>query len=159
MEQFNNQSNDRELGWDDEIVNDSQFIDIPDGEYDFVVEAVDRSRFPGSVKMPPCNQAKLSLILEVPGIGQASLTTNLMLHSKLEWKLSEFFASIGLKRKDEPLKMRWNIHGAKGRCKIGHREHDGNTYNEVKKFIPLWDVKKQPVQSNQNYGGYQPGQF
>lgn len=164
MEQYNNQNMERELGWEDEIVNDGQeYIDIPDGEYDFLVESIDRGRFQGSAKMPACNQVKITLVVEVPGIGPASISTSLMLHSRMEWKLSEFFASIGLKQKEQPLKMRWNIQGAKGRCKISHRTHEGKTYNEVKRFIPLWEMQdkqmKQQSTNNQSYGGYKPGQF
>lgn len=167
MDQYNNQPIEREFGWEDEIVNDGQeFIDIPDGDYDFLVETVDRGRFNGSAKMPACNQANITLVVEVPGIGPASIKTSLMLHSKVEWKLSEFFASIGLKQKDQPLRMRWNIQGAKGKCKIGHREYQGNRYNEVKKFYPIWEINKQPQQAQPNYGynnnnqgGFTPGRF
>lgn len=165
MEQYNNQNMEREFGWEDEIVVDGQeFIDIPNGDYDFLIESIDRNRYQGSAKMPACNQAKVTLIVEVPGIGPARIQTYLMLHSKMEWKLSEFFASIGLKQKDQPLKMRWNIQGAKGRCKISHRQNDGKNYNEVKRFIPVWELKEPQNQqntysNNQNYGGYKPGQF
>lgn len=164
MEQYNNQNMERELGWEDEIVNDGQeYIDIPDGEYDFLVESIDLGRFQGSAKIPSCKQVKITLVIEVPGIGPASISTNLILHSILEWKVSEFFASIGLKQKGTPFKMRWNIQGAKGRCKISHRMHDGKTYNDVKRFIPMWEIQEQQMKqqstNNQSYGGYKPGQF
>lgn len=85
MEQYNNQNLEREFGWEDEIVVDGQeFIDIPDGEYDFLIESIDRNRYQGSAKIPACNQAKVTLIVEVPGIGPARISTYLMLYSKMD---------------------------------------------------------------------------
>ena len=35
----------------------------------------------------------------------------------------------------EKLKMNWNeVVGARGRAKIGHREYNGNIYNDIKRF-------------------------
>ena len=48
---------DRELGWEDEIVKDSSFVELPEGDYDFTIENYERSRFDGSEKIPPCNMA------------------------------------------------------------------------------------------------------
>ena len=40
---------DRELSWDDAIENDGpEFVLLPEGEYDFVVERFDRERHNGS---------------------------------------------------------------------------------------------------------------
>ena len=150
MEQYNNNyQQEHEFGWEDEIVQDAQeFILLPDGDYDFKVENVERARFNGSEKMPPCNMAKVKLVFETPQ-GLAYITHQLMLHSKVEWKLAEFFASIGLKKKGQPLRMTWNIGGYKGKCKIGHREYNGNTYNEIKKFYSAEEQQGSAVTSNQ----------
>ena len=57
-----------ELDWDSEIENEgSDFIVAEPGDYDFVVTNFERGRFQGSAKMPPCNQAKLTIRLEIPG--------------------------------------------------------------------------------------------
>lgn len=121
----------RALSWDDEISQESEFILLDPGAYDFEVTGLDKTYFSGSDKMQACPQAKLELTID-----KAKIYTNLFLNTKSEWKLSEFFISIGLKKKGEPLKMQWNkVLGAKGKCEVGHREWDGKTYNEVSKFL------------------------
>ena len=47
----------RELDWDDSIEKDSDYVLLPEGDYEFVVESVERARHPGSDKIPPCNKA------------------------------------------------------------------------------------------------------
>lgn len=149
MEQYNNYQQERELGWDDEIVKDAEeYIFLPDGDYDFVVESVERARFNGSDKSPACNMAKVKVCIAIPQ-GETHLTTNLMLHSKYEWKLSSFFASIGLKKEGQPLKMNWNIAGYRGKCSVGHREYNGSTYNDIKKFYPA-EASPTPQYQGQN---------
>lgn len=38
----------RELGWDDEIVKESDFILLPEGDYNFKVAGFERARHEGS---------------------------------------------------------------------------------------------------------------
>ena len=38
---------DRELGWDDVIEKDSNFVTLPEGDYDFVIDHFERARHPG----------------------------------------------------------------------------------------------------------------
>lgn len=154
---------DREFGWDDVIEQDSQFVEIPEGDYDFTVQSFERERFNGSEKMPTCNCAKLTLMIDLNG-RQVPLETRLFLHSKSEWKLSEFFASIGQKKKGEKLRMNWNtVPGSKGKCKIGFRIYNDNRYSEVKKFYPdaNYDQTQQVYANSQSSarGGYTPGNF
>lgn len=141
----------RELGWDDKIVKDDEFILLPDGDYDFMVESFERGRHGGSDKLPPCNKAVLRLRIDAPQ-GSASILHNLFLHTKTEGMLSSFFSAIGEKKKGEALKMNWNkVVGAKGRCKITHKLYKDNEYNEIKKFYPK---EEQKVGSN-----FTPGAF
>lgn len=122
---------DRALGWDDEISQESEFILLEPGTYDFKVTNIEKGYFNGSEKMGPCPQAEITLEIE-----DAKVKTKLFLNSKSEWKLSEFFISIGLKKKGEPLKMQWGkVLGTKGKCEVAHREWSGSTYNEIKKFL------------------------
>ena len=129
-------TDERELGWDDEISQDSaSYITLPDGEYEFSVKEFERARYGGGEKLPPCNQAKLKLEIVTPQ-GTALVNHNLFLHSRTEGMVSAFFVAIGQKKHGETLKMNWpKVIGAKGRAKIGTREYNGNTYNEVKKFL------------------------
>ncbi|WP_041137869.1 hypothetical protein [Beduini massiliensis] len=138
----NNQVVERELNWDDQIVQEgNEFIVIPAGIYDFKVIKFERSRFNGSDKMPACNQAVLQLEVNST-LGKTILLEKLFLHSKSEWKLSEFFTCIGQKKKGEPLKMNWTlVPGAVGRAEIEinkYKDKNGNerTNNKVKKYLP-----------------------
>lgn len=130
--------NERELGWDDQITKDAdEFPLLPEGDYDFVVSKFERGRFNGSDKMPACNQAIVYLRIHHSELGDVEIRHSLLLHSKTEWMLSSFFASIGQKKKGEPLKMNWSlVPGSSGRCKIGIKTYKDNDYNEVKKFYP-----------------------
>lgn len=138
MEYNNNYQTERELGWDDVITEDSkEYIILPEGDYEFTVMSVERARSSGNGKIPACNMAKVTIAIDSPQ-GTVNVVTNLILHSSLEWKVSEFFASLGLKKKGEPFRMNWNqAIGAKGYCKMGRRENNGNTYNDVKRFLPV----------------------
>ena len=126
----------KELGWDDEITKDSDFIVLPEGEYDFAVETFERARHPGSEKLPACNKAIVKLRIEAAQ-GVAYINHNLFLHTKTEGMLSAFFSAIGQKKKGEPLKMNWSaVPGSVGKAKIGIQKYKDNEYNEVKRFLP-----------------------
>ena len=132
----------RELGWDDEISREGgEFLLLPEGDYNFVVESYERARHPGSDKLPACNKAILHLRVTAPE-GEIHLEHNLFLHQRTECFLSEFFTSIGLKKPGEPLRMNWNqVPGCTGRLKLGvhtWRTKDGEERksNQVKKFYP-----------------------
>lgn len=133
----------RELGWDDEIEKDSgDFILLPEGDYDFVVESFERGRYNGGEKLPPCNMAILNIKIEVPE-GTAIIQNRLYLHTKTEGLISAFFTSIGQKKKGEKMKMDWSkVTGAKGRCKVGIHEWYNDSgekkqSNDIKKFYPF----------------------
>lgn len=170
---------DRELGWDDTIQQDSsEGLLLPPGDYIFEVQKFERARYtPGqNSKLPACNMAKLELKITTDQ-GTAIVFNNLYLHTSTEGLLSAFFAAIGQKRKGEPLRMNWNqVTGAKGAVKIKNREYKDNKYNDVDRFYPndptyyenkeMPDIVKQlggyqqstgqqPTQQN----GYQAGQF
>lgn len=137
----------RELGWDDEIEKDSSdFVLLPEGDYDFVVESFERGRHNGSEKLPACNKAMLKLRIDTPD-GTALINHNLFLHTKTEGMISAFFTSIGQKKKGEKIKMNWNaVIGAKGRCKVDIREWTGTDgekrqSNEIKRFYPFEEKK------------------
>lgn len=130
-----------ELGWDAEIENEGQdFVVAEDGDYDFTVTGFERARFAGSKKMPPCNQAKLSIKLDMPNGENCIIKHNLFLHTKTEWKLCEFFTAIGQRKHGQRVSMNWNaVNGARGRCKVSKRSFvskDGKTLwtNDIDKF-------------------------
>ena len=145
---------DRELAWDDEIEKDSDFVLIPEGDYNFTVAGFERGRHDGSEKLPPCPKAIVKLRVELPDGTTQELNHNLFLHSKCEGLLSAFFVGIGQKKHGEKLRMNWNnIIGARGRCKIAVRhwksdKGEGDS-NEIKKF---YEPEVAQVAPQQMYG-------
>lgn len=140
-----------EIGYEGTIENeDGGFVLLPDGDYDFIVNKVTRSRYEGSDKMPSCNT--VSVELSVWGAqDRATITERFFLVKKFEWKLSQFFLSIGLKKHGEQLVMRWNIEGYKGKCKVyidNYKRDDGSKgqSNKIKKFY-AYDENVQTVSS------------
>ena len=109
----------RELGWDDSIKQDSQNFDpIPEGDYNVTIEKYDRSRSKGEGKLPPCNMAVVYFIVHGQD-REITIRENYILHSSLEWKLSELFRGVGLKKEGEELRMDWNsLPGKTARAKI-----------------------------------------
>ena len=132
---------DRPLGWDDEIEKDSEFILLPEGDYDFTVESFERGHHDGSEKIPSCPKAILKIRIEVEE-GTAYITHNLFLHTKTEGLLSAFFTGIGQKQKGEKIRPNWQtVPGSAGRCKVGIRSWKGNDgsdrqSNQITRFYP-----------------------
>lgn len=140
-------SSPRELGWDDEIQNDgSTFEVLPEGDYCFRVEKFERGRHSGSEKIPACNKAILTLSV-INGQHTGMVMTNLFLYSRFEWKLCQFFTSIGQRRYGETIRMNWGqVPGSTGVCHIGVHKWIGSdgkerSNNEVTKF---YDPEKAP---------------
>lgn len=130
----------RELGWDDTIVkDDSDYEPVPEGDYDFTIEKYERARSKGEGKLPACNMAIVYFRVEDRD-RTVTIKENFILHSAMEWKLSELFCGIGLKKKGEALRMNWNqVTGATGRCRISldpDKNNPDKKYNHVKKIYP-----------------------
>lgn len=128
----------RELDWNDSIQNDSSFVELPEGDYDFVIDHFERGRSKGSDKLPPCNMATVFFNVTGPDGGMATIRENFILHSKMEWKLSELFCSVGLKKKGEELRMNWNaLPGLTGRAHVilsPDRNDPSKKYNHIDKL-------------------------
>lgn len=131
---------DREFGWNDEITEEGgNYEPLPEGDYDFTVAKVERARSQGKGKLPPCNMAKVTF--DVWGADdKREITVNFVLHSSLEWKLSQLFLSVSMKKHGEPLRMDWTgIIGKKGKCQVIIRKYvknDGTegVTNDIKYF-------------------------
>ncbi|MGT2812898.1 hypothetical protein [Streptococcus minor] len=158
----------RELGWEDEIVNDGgEFVSLVPGDYQFTVKGVERTRHtpntqnPG--KLPACNKAVVSIEIETAD-GTAQLKHNLFLHTSTEGMLSAFFGAIGQKKHGEPLRMNWNIIGAKGVCRINKRKGTGQyadqEFDNIKSMIYADEVDWSKVlnASQPQQPAYQPQQ-
>lgn len=135
----------RELNWDDAISKDSgDFEPIPEGDYDFVIEKYERARSQGGGKLPPCNMA-IVYFRVTDRDREVVIRENYILHTSLEWKLSELFRGIGAKKEGEEVRMNWNLlTGASGRAQVSldpDRKDPAKKYNHIKKIYPK-DIKK-----------------
>ncbi|MDR3136758.1 MAG: hypothetical protein LBU07_05030 [Coriobacteriales bacterium] len=139
------------LEWDDPITSDGEqpeWTTLPPGTYPFTVTQMMRSRWDGSEKVPPCNMAELSITVDGGQLGEAKLTERLFLLKKWEWKLSQFFRSLGLKKHGEPLVPNWPaVEGARGYCALKVRtytdkEGQQRTSNSIDRFL---DPDKAPA--------------
>ena len=164
-----------EIGYEGTISEEgSEFVLLPDGDYDFTVSKVTRTRHEASQNLPACNEVDVELTVW----GQTDKTTiteRFFLVRKFEWKLSQFFLSIGLKKHGEQLVMRWNIEGSRGKCKVyidRYKKQDGSDgqSNKIKKFYAYDDdvktasapvqqaYQQPPVQQYQQQTWQQPQQ-
>ena len=123
--------NDGAMGWDDEITAEAkEYTLLPVGTYQFIIkDNFVRSKTSGKGKLPVCNKADITLTINYEG-KEVKVTTSLVLHKSLEWKISQFFECIGMKQKGVPFRPDWN-----GIVEISHREYNDSTYNDVKEFV------------------------
>lgn len=137
----------RELGWEDTIQNDGQdFEPVAAGDYDVTIERFERSRSKGEGKLPPCNMAVVYFTVHAYD-REITIKENYVLHSSLEWKLSELFCGVGLKKKGEELRMNWQmLPGKKARAKVGLKpgvKDPTKQYNFIDKLYPYEQPKYQ----------------
>lgn len=139
---------DREFDWNDTIEKDSSFVELPEGDYDFVIDHFERGRSQGSDKIPPSNMAIVFFRVKSEDGQEATIRENFILHSKLEWKLSELFCSVGLKKKGESLRMNWNaLPGLSGRAHVTldpDKKDPTKKYNHISKLYPKESKKFEP---------------
>ena len=77
---------------------------IPAGTYAFRVGDLTRTRSAKSDNP----MVRLRLVLEMPDGGTESAYDNLVITPAAEWRLAEFFTSIGQKRKGVPMRIDWS---------------------------------------------------
>ena len=134
-------SGDRDYSWDgDTISKDDEFILLEPGDYPFTIEKFERSRSQGSEKMPPCNMAVVYFTVH-SNQGDVTVKENYLLHSKFEWKLSQLFTSVGLKKKGEPCPLNFTaLPGRTGTVRIknepGTGQYAGSMFNRVDRLVP-----------------------
>lgn len=144
----------REMGWDEGIDKDfseSDFIVLPEGDYEFVVDNFERARHEGSEWTPPCPKAVIRLKIDTPE-GAAYVTLNLFLCSKDSHRrtIYRFFESIGQVKDGERLQPNWSstaLIGQTGRAHIIQRADKNDSskiYNNVKNFYPKEPKKFTP---------------
>ncbi|MDO4267432.1 MAG: hypothetical protein Q4C73_03080 [Eubacteriales bacterium] len=140
----------RELQWDDYIERDAkEFITLPEGDYDFTIEKFERARSKGGGKLPPCNMAIVYFTVKNPHGEDVSVKENYVLHTSMEWKLSELFRGVGQKQENERVQMNWGmLPGATGRCKLKIEEYkkdnETRTINRIDRLYPKESRKFEP---------------
>lgn len=155
MNAYDSMPREREFGWDDEIQQDgSPFHVLPEGDYHFTVKKFERARHSGSEKIPACNKAILTVSVS-SAEASGDVLTNLFLHSKFEWKLCQFFTSIGQRKHGEAMRMNWGaVPGATGICHVGIRKWTGSDgkereNNEITEFFDPETVPQLPAEPYQ----------
>lgn len=143
-----NVNDDHALNWDDEITKDApDYVLLDEGDYDFQVASFEREWYDGGDNLPACPKAALVLKVETEQ-GTAMIRHNLFLCTSNEGRISSFFTALGLKQKDETVKMDWNkVIGSRGRAHIKIHEYqgkDGDTRksNQVVYFHSKKDASK-----------------
>lgn len=138
----------KELDWDDTIQDDGKdFEPLPAGDYDFVIEKIERGRSKGEGKLPPCNMATVYFTVHDRD-RDVTIRENFLLHTKMEWRLSELFRSVGLKKEGEPLRMNWQaLPGLSGRCRVKQEpgsKDPSKLFNRIDKLYPKEPKKFEP---------------
>ena len=138
--------------WDSTIKNDgNDFKLLDEGIHPFRVKSLEKERYEGGKKFPPCPMA--TLILRVgDGDEQSDVKANLHLCSENEWKLCQFFTAIGDRKHGEELKMDWDhVVGKTGWLETEHYEmpangeYEARTVNSVARYLDPEDAPKQAV--------------
>lgn len=145
------------LNWDSTISQESSFVLLEPGEYDFTVKKMTRGMHTPSGKGKidvSSPQAELELSIYNDQGQEATVFENLILHTATEWKISEFFIAIGQKIPGQDFVPNWNVVGAKGRAEISINEYtsrDGKDRknNRVEQFLPPNNTNQNSGQTNQ----------
>jgi hypothetical protein len=153
-------SDDRVLGWDDEISNDSssQSVVFPPGDYSYEIVNLVRGRHipkaDGTGKLPECPKAEITVRVYGPNGEHSDLKEQLFLHSRCEGMLCSFFRSIGQRKHGEPLRPNWStVIGSKGRCRLAHRTYKVDGEEKKANDIKSWlDPQQTPAPPEQ--GGF-----
>jgi len=133
------------MDWNDSIESDgNEYVPIPEGDYNFTVTHLERGRFNGSSKVPPCNKATIHVQVETKD-GVSNVKFDLILYRTLEWRISAFFRCIGQKKQGEKLTMDWTkVVGSKGRAHFKQRSYTNQNgeerlINDIERFIDYND--------------------
>lgn len=129
--------------WASEISDDGEdreFVVLEPGEYDYEVTAFERGHHEhrDGGKAPSCPKATITIRIATDA-GDCYIKENFLLYKKMEWKMSQFFRSIGLKSKGEAVTMAlWDkATGRTGRATITKdKGREDNVYfNHVKTWL------------------------
>ena len=102
MENYNVVDENREIAWGEEIVGEEQqYVLLPEGEYDFIVDGVQYMR--KTIENVTCGYSEIVCRVKTQ-YGDVIVKTNIKLVQKMMWKITEFFVCIGMGRVGEKFK-------------------------------------------------------
>lgn len=125
-------NNAAEMDWDSGISAEAGQANLPPvGEYGFTVVELEKTLSKTGKKMA-------KVVIELDREAQFwKITDYLVLQENMAWKLAQFFESLGLKKKGEPLtSMPWDkVLNESGRVKIKHETYEDNENCKVDRYI------------------------
>lgn len=151
------------LGWDDEVEEGSAFTLLPKGDYPFIITKFERGVYEkpaGRESKVPANCPKAIVTVELTGPNgeTTTLTENFFLYKKMQWKINQFFTSIGAQKgADGKVKMNWGtVLGSRGTAKVVVNDYKDRNTGEDKQNNRI-DTFNEPTQQAAPTG-YQPPQ-
>lgn len=135
------------LDWDSEVTTDDPVFEmISEGEHPFIVANFEKSRSKAGAPM-----AVVTLAVFEDKNTSFEVKEFLPLMKKMEWKISRFFISLGLKEKgDDHYKPEWDrIRNQSGILRIKHEEYNGKMYPKVDEFLEPTTKKKAPAKKKE----------
>lgn len=118
-----------------------RFRTLEPGYYPFTVQRMERTRYDGSAKMPPCPVAKLTLKVQDTDGTDALTSCRLFLTTAMVWKTTRFMESIGhQKNENGKVPINWgDVEGRNGWLKLSKRSYTANDgtqreTNDVEEF-------------------------
>lgn len=132
------------LDLNDSISQESQFVEVPEGEYDARIDRVESGlcQWDGNYNGNPMRSVYVNLTL--PDGSEAQLRDDFVLNSDFEWKLSQLFLGTGQKKKGEPLpnlgKALNELPGLT--CRIRVKKTPGKGANKEKTYTNITFLEK-----------------
>ena len=137
---------DEALNWDSVIedIPKEEYQQLEDGEYNFVVSTMEQDKWkPETKNVGGFPYALLTIaIMDKNNEQIGSIKTYLTLSVKNQWRIREFFASIGYPiESGKAFAPKWTkVEGAKGRCKVKKDDFVGRNgekikSNKIEKFL------------------------
>lgn len=168
----NEVQNNEFLSWDGSfIAQDTEFILLDEGVYNFKITKMERKIHSGSEKIPNGTPfAEITYSINTKR-GTTIIKDKLFLLKNWQWKLTAFFKSVGQKVVDgQPFQPNWNVVGATGKAEIGQHEYtnrngDNRKSNQISRYLAPNDPQpalnessnQQTQQAQQNFNNFNNG--
>lgn len=146
-------------------VPDNEYVVLTPGNYFFTVNHVDYGIYQANpTRQKPstipdgCRTVEVFLDIETPQ-GTAQVRDRFFMHQSVAWRIGAIHKCLGLLPESEQnLTMNWDaMAGRKGVVKIKNTTQNGNTYNNVERYVypsKVTTTMNQPGQPQANkYGG------